>query len=718
MARLLMELLARPNHKTKNSFRDHLRNLPDAPEDAYRQLWARILGQEESDASLARRIFSWVAFSKEPLTIRDLQYGLHLSTDPRTWPFDADDLILEEELGSVCLGVIALKPKTSDIAFVHHTAELFFPRFLTSEFAVEAHRQISVSCMRYLRLLGNLQDCSLDMTLPLQAYAGRHWGTHVANISSSIILDEVIEFLTSEESLLKAATLLQQTLWTNNHSMLRTRAPAIENITSLHLAAYFGLIEVSEKLVFTGQTQVDTSGDGYWTALRWAVISRQQAMVEYLTTQGAAIELADDEGNNVLMWALGHGRHFSRVGDLEIHDCSVHIGARYHYKSLEQMLAHPREDATATARTSAKILDFLVVNTMAINAHNNAGRSTLAIAAENRHTRIVGHLLQRGADINSTDNRGMTPLLWALQPKSRHVFENINIYGDACVHIGLHIIVDSSMPEYHEVHAIEDDPGHYESMLMLLVGSELDATDAFGRTALSLAAEKGLQTLVNKLLESGADVTVVDDRDRTAYDWAFLHPVSHRIRVQNVNLYDSAHVFLGVQYEYRDFGSEAMPILPEINESRVLLARNLLKHLRCRGIRPSSCEVFGYPMSHYDRNSFHDDSIGWLGGCFDLVRYTEDGTQSIKFSESQAQQHLTDGRYTNVCATGQSQVEAGMAMKPFMAKPWLNLVSVTWRDAFTSDELRARKILIRATEQESSIVTKVMGQKLDTEGRE
>jgi ankyrin repeat protein len=693
MAKLLMELLEYSNTKTKTGFRECLHSLPDAPDEAYRQLWARILSQEENDAILARQIFSWVTFSEQPLTIKDLQYGLHLSTDPQIWPFDADDLIPEEELGSVCLGVIALKPKTSVIAFVHHTAEIFFPRFLISEFAIEAQRQIAVSCMRYIKLLGRSEACAPDKDIPLQAYAGVHWGTHVAKAGPAVRSIDVVELLTNEGDLRRASTLLQQTLWKDNHSMFRTRVPVIESITSLHLAAYFGLIEVTDQLLSKDEILIDHGGDGYWTALRWAVISQQSEMVLHLTTQGAELEIPDDDGNDVLMWALGHGQDYASFGDFDIYDCSIHIGNTYHYGSLDQMIAHPHYDTVVISRTSSEILRFLVTNTTAINKRNIAGRSTLSIAAENRHTDLVDHLLHRGANMDLVDNNGMTALLWALQPKRQHLFENINVYGDACVHIGLHITVDSSIRETHDPLKSEDDSGRYESMLLLLVGCQLDAKDTFGRTALSLAAGKGLSVLANTLLESGADVTIVDDSGRTAYNWASLRPMSHRTRVDKVNVFDSAKVLIGVQCEWRNFGSDCMPTMPKMDESRTLLAATLLEHLSSQ--RQEASE-FDLPVGTIDDGSAYPQSV------FSSIA-ANDNSRVIVGSSGTGTWIHTEELVTNSSANGCSRVVFGA----------LGFHSpVTFLDELTSEELGARNIIIRKMERDSGPVTEVFRQKL------
>ena len=709
MAKLCMTLLASRDYETKNDFRNSLANLPDAPDEAYRQLWARIVHQRKSDATLAQRIFSWVTFSEQPIAIKDLQYALHLDTNPQSWPFDPDDLTLEARLGSVCLGVIAVKPKTSVIGFVHHTAELFFPRFFATDFAdfaVKSQRQIAISCMHYMKLLGRLRlDSDLDST-PLLLYAGVHWATHVIKNNSIMMQDDVVEFLCDIDGLRGAASLLRQSLFTKGSTMRGVRVPVIDNITSLHIAAYFGLVDGAKRLFARDQVFVEHNADDYWTALRWATINQQFAMVQYLMAQGADIDLEDDEGNNLIMWSLGHDQDSSRLGDLHIWNCSIHVGETYHYRSLEEA-AQPIDVVTSESRTSSEILDFLVKNTKSIHTKNKAGLSTLAIAAKHRHLGLVHYLIEKGADVNTIDKSGMTPLLWALQPNQRRELSlaNINVWGDACVHVGPHIIIDPSLPVHQGSGDMGMDSSSYESILLMLVGDNLDAKNSHGRTALSLAAEKGLMQLVTVLLKGGADVTPVDDNGMTAYDWAVCPPVAHRTYTKNVNVWGSAQVFIGVQYEYRELDPHSSRAPPKTDLSRNLLAANLRKHMRLRGKQSKSHGNKEFANNLYSHTREESSLMATLGS-FALFSHKDQGNRLIESRQLDWQRFTSTWRAT-IHTWGSSQTMLGIAIKLTEAKPLTDespWSPVTWMTAFASEQLRARNIHIHeASEGETNI---------------
>jgi hypothetical protein len=157
-------------------------------------------------------------------------------------------------------------------------------------------------------------------------------------------------------------------------------------------------------------------------------------------------------------------------------------------------------------------------------------------------------------------------------------------------------------------------------MLLLLVGNELDLKDHFGRTSLSLAAESGLRSLVNKLLTCGADATSVDVENRSARDWALSPPKPHRVQISRVEIQDSAQVLLGVQYEYRNLDTEASAWGPvpedEVEDSQILVAEDLSRYTRSGDGGTSRRSARNGQYGHFARSTSTGNSRVWAGGRF------------------------------------------------------------------------------------------------------
>ena len=114
LARLHMDSLI--GKHTVAAVRKALQNLPREVDETYDDAWQRIERQNEDDRELAKRVFCWITYACRPLTVDELQHALAITPDMTE--MDADNIIDEEILTSVCAGLVVIDEERRIIRLV------------------------------------------------------------------------------------------------------------------------------------------------------------------------------------------------------------------------------------------------------------------------------------------------------------------------------------------------------------------------------------------------------------------------------------------------------------------------------------------------------------------------------------------------------------------------------------------------------------------------
>ena len=142
-----------------------------------------------------------------------------------------------------------------------------------------------------------------------------------------------------------------------------------------------------------------------------------------------------------------------------------------------------------------------------VNSRDDDGRTLLMNAAINGYKNIVKILLDRGTDINTTDNYGWTALMYAANGNT----EITNLL----LKRGAFITAKSMIGETALMFAITKGK---TKICKLLLDNKVDinAKDNSGNTALIIAARFGYHKIVKTLLNKGADIHVRTENGETA----------------------------------------------------------------------------------------------------------------------------------------------------------------------------------------------------------
>ena len=203
----------------------------------------------------------------------------------------------------------------------------------------------------------------------------------------------------------------------------------------------------------------DTHGS---TALLDATFGGHDAVVEALLARGADVQAKDNHGRTALMWASWNG----------------------HLVVVQALLAKGAD----------------------VQAKSTNGNTALMTASSEGHVAVVQALLAKGADVQAKDNDGRTALMWAKDAEVKAVLVKAGVTPGWTAMVGPNedLINAAGRGELAIVEAL------------LAKGTDVQARDNHGRTALMLASLNGHLVVVQALLAKGADVQAKSTNGNTA----------------------------------------------------------------------------------------------------------------------------------------------------------------------------------------------------------
>ena len=150
MAKLLMDSIR--TKMTRKALQVSLEELPKTLRATYDDALDRINKQNEDEKILAERILSWVSYAFRPLDVMELRHALAVT--PGEDAFDPANMPDEEDLTSVCAGLIFVEEGSKVVRLAHYTAQDYLDRIRDTAFAGARH-MVAATCLTYLAYEGN-----------------------------------------------------------------------------------------------------------------------------------------------------------------------------------------------------------------------------------------------------------------------------------------------------------------------------------------------------------------------------------------------------------------------------------------------------------------------------------------------------------------------------------------------------------------------------------
>ena len=240
---------------------------------------------------------------------------------------------------------------------------------------------------------------------------------------------------------------------------------------------------------------IETKNEDGCSPLHLASRSGALEVVKMLVRAGAGVNVTDDDGRT----------------------CLIHAARKGHSETVRYLVGLPEVD---------------------VNHCNNKNETALHCATNKGHTDVVRVLIAAGADIDTKDEDGCSPLHYSTTPEVVKVLVRAGAGVDVTDDDGRTCLMLAAsnghtetvrylvgLPEVDVNHCNSKNEtalhyaakkGHPEAVRVLIdAGADIDTKNRHGHSPLHLASHSGALEVVKMLVRAGAGVNVTDDNGRT-----------------------------------------------------------------------------------------------------------------------------------------------------------------------------------------------------------
>ncbi|KAI0901834.1 hypothetical protein F4806DRAFT_501929, partial [Annulohypoxylon nitens] len=333
---------------SEKAIRDRLGKLPASLEDAYNELYGKIVCRHEYDRYLVDSAIMWVMCACRPLNRYELLCAIRLN--PRNEPLELlGESLSESKLLHLCNNFLVLDSQLGVWRFAHLSVAEYFEKGHMN--LLRSHAFVAKVCLKlqmepsYLMTYDEIasDDTSFRALTQLRDYSLYHWVTHVQAQEGHDVDHQLAYLLKRFLGSFKQSS-IHYRRWhdeLNQVTNLEWEAPS----TSIFSHRHNNYVRLSE--ISLGKTTI-------FAVCRFSIYSL----------------LAD--------WWVSTAIFFSqRIAD---------------YDNLMML---------ATVAGSKRILEFLVSRGISINIWNNKYGGPLALAIRQNDLELVKFLVEKGADMNT-----------------------------------------------------------------------------------------------------------------------------------------------------------------------------------------------------------------------------------------------------------------------------------------------------------------------------
>lgn len=176
--------------------------------------------------------------------------------------------------------------------------------------------------------------------------------------------------------------------------------------------------------------------------------------------------------------------------------CAVTLGAFGQTAAIRQILDKMSGEGIPAADEIRSLLEY------GIDTQDRYGRSPLNMAAMYRYTDLGKALLEAGANPDTQDATGLTPLMWAISGRGDGTVPDMAL-ASALILAGADLNLKSNRANTALIYA---SYRHEPKLVRLLIdnGAEVNVVNRAGSTPLGVATEQGYEDIAEMLRQAGA----------------------------------------------------------------------------------------------------------------------------------------------------------------------------------------------------------------------
>lgn len=462
MARMYMDILE--DQTSLRDVRDALQNLPEELDDLYQEAWASIQTQKPGHRRLAQQVVHWLSSAFTQMTIEQLRQALAVRNGDSK--LDSESLPEVDALIPVCQGLVKIDRESKVIRLAHYTTQIFFDGIRSASFP-DVHQDIATTCLTYLMFdtfeqgpcqfissrafdiggaRGEIKSSSILARRiahnPLMFYAAHHWGDHARGTPEKAIESHILTFLKMPQRLASAI----QARYVGSEYQYDGALKATGSL-ALHVVVCFGLEHILQRLLGTlSKIEINGIDCRGKTALHWAVESRSTNIAQLLLQAGADLD-SPIRGEKSLSnrMIMGAGAKISewkwRVGN-ELDEETFAKGDLVYIaveSNQDVLLSNYISKCTSGSEVKkrannvlckASLLDKPDLIELAlglgadIDTRDHQGKTPLIVAVERLHSDAVQTLTSKGASTNMKYGSGGETYLLQQAIESQGVFDD------------------------------------------------------------------------------------------------------------------------------------------------------------------------------------------------------------------------------------------------------------------------------------------------------